>query len=153
TWQGSIQTEINENQLKEKKTKQRTLIALSSILLIPCAVVFGIYEIFFFMLLAIILFVALLLFAGFYTPRTIKGARIKKEWHEFRQSYSHIDLKEWAELKDDDQQRAFIYGVGVNDKHIREKNETLLTHFPKTIMPQTDGAIDPVMFMLLISAA
>src|SRR5699024_2493575 len=56
--------------------------------------------------------------------------KVKKEWDEFREKYLDFEEKEWDELEDDEQKRAFIYGFGINDKRINTKNEIMLNRDP-----------------------
>ncbi|WP_100012567.1 DUF2207 domain-containing protein [Lentibacillus sediminis] len=124
-WKQAISEEIKSNNLTEKKAKQRTVIALTSVLLIPFAILFGIHELFISMTLAILFFLILILFAAFYQPRTVKGARIYKEWLNFHRLYPDKHEKEWNEWMDDERKRAFIYGFGINDSQLSKKNDEL----------------------------
>lgn len=135
-WQQAVRDEMNSEKLFKDKGKPRWLIGLTSILLLPCIGLFAIYNLIMFMVLSIFLFVSLLLFSVLYRPHTLKGATIKKEWTDFRQTYATMDIKEWDELKDDEQKRAFIYGIGIQDKRIHEKSETLLHHSSNKIFPE-----------------
>lgn len=140
-WQQAIREEMNSYKLFKNKGKPRWLIGLTSALLLPCIVVFAIYELIMFMILGITLFVGLLLFAVLYRPRTIKGAKIKKEWTDFQQTYATIDIKEWEELKDDDQRRALIYGLGIQNKKVKDTNETLIHEAPNQVFPEVDSTM------------
>lgn len=124
-WKQAISEEVKNNNLTEKKAKQRTIIALTSVLLIPLAILFGIHELFISMTLAILLFLTLILFAAFYQPKTVKGARIYKEWLIFHKRYPDKNAKEWNEWMDDEQKRAFIYGFGINDSQLKKKNDEI----------------------------
>src|SRR5699024_6724323 len=140
-WQQAIREEMNSYKLFKNKGKPRWLIGLTSALLLPCIVVFAIYELIMFMILGINLFVCLLLYDVIYRTRTIKRAKIKKEWTDFQQTYATIDIKEWEELKDDDQRRALIYGLGIQNKKVKDTNETLIHEAPNQEFPEVDSTM------------
>lgn len=145
-WKQAVQEEVKHNDLLEKNTKMRSLIALTAIPLFVLFILFAVHELVFGAVLSLFIFIGLIVFALCYRPRTVKGARIKRQWDEFQLKYPDINEKEWNKLMDNEQKRAFIYGFGIKDKKIEKKNQQMLEPHLNTSYPNAD-----IMFFLLIA--
>ncbi|MBU5267450.1 DUF2207 domain-containing protein [Virgibacillus proomii] len=145
----AVKEEIDSHQLIDNKLGIRIPIGLSSLLILPFIIIFAIHGLYASMTLSIIYFSLLILFAIIYRPRTLKGARIFRQWKEFQEKYPQVASTDWDTLVDDEQKRAFIYGFGVNDKQIKEKNRELFqNHTPQA----NDTNADLIMMVLIASA-
>lgn len=149
-WQKLVREEMEQHDLKQNNLVQRGLIGLSSLLLIPGIVYSVIYEIFIATIVLAILFLAILFFAIFYHPRTLLGQKIKRDWQYFEDMYETIDLDTWETLANDEQKRAFIYGLGTKNKRILEKNKTLAQDERFQPLPHIDTA---ALIMLTVIAS
>lgn len=129
-WKTAVQEEERTYPLFSKNIKMRLIVGAIGLLIIPFIIYFGKYELFMFMTFGIVLTLGFLAFAAFYKTRTILGERINRDWQVFQDKYPEMADDEWSELMTDDQKRAFIYGVGVKDKRIEQKNEKMLKYFP-----------------------
>ncbi|AIF45230.1 DUF2207 domain-containing protein [Virgibacillus sp. SK37] len=146
-WKQAVKEEVKEHHLVDKKPKLRTIIGLSSIIVAPFAVLFGVHELFLPMFLAIMLFGALLIFAASFRVKTVKGAILYKQWKEFQERYPTISDKDWQDLQSEEQQRAFIYSFGLNDKQLHKKNEQI-----KEVLPQNDRSNSDIFAFLFIAS-
>ncbi|MGY0694844.1 DUF2207 domain-containing protein [Virgibacillus sp. FSP13] len=144
-WKEAVQEEVKGYHLFEKKTKKRVWIGLSSIPLVPAAILFGIHELYMWMIFSGLLSFGLIVFAILYRPKTMKGVEISHQWKDFKEKYKKMDVDEWNEQMDDDQKRAFIYGIGTNDWRIKKKNEQLFAASPSNS--------DMLLFMLIATSA
>ncbi|WP_217587821.1 DUF2207 domain-containing protein [Lentibacillus saliphilus] len=148
-WRQAIQGEVKQAELYQNKTGYRWFIALSSLLLLPLAVTFIIYDLLLWMLIALLLMGVLIVFAVAHNPRTVKGMYIKRQWDSFKETFSEITPDQWEDWHDDDQKRAFIYGVGSSDKVIMDKNEAFVEQYAG---PRTSYS-DMYTFLLIASLA
>lgn len=148
-WRQAVREEMNSHQLYKKKTKMRGWIGFSGVLLIPQIILFAVYNVYGWMVASIVLVVALGTFALLYRPETEKGAKWTAEWKSFQESYPEATAKQWKELTTDDQQRAFIYGIGLDKKQIKQKNEQLLEADPDIRNSHSDIAY----FVIIASIA
>ncbi|MCJ0932012.1 DUF2207 domain-containing protein [Virgibacillus halodenitrificans] len=146
-WKQAVKEEVKTHRLIDKQTKLRTIIGLSSIIVVPFAVLFGVHELFVSMFFAIMLFGALLIFAALFRYKTVKGAILYKQWKEFQEKYPAMNDKDWQDLHNDDQKRAFIYSIGLNDKQLDKKNEQI-----KEVLPQNDRYNADILSFLLIAS-
>ncbi len=144
-WKQAVQEEVKGYHLFEKKTKMRVWIGLSSIPLVPAAIMFGIHELYMWMVFSGLLFFGLIVFAILYRPKTMKGVEISHQWKDFKEKYKQMGVDEWNEQMDDDQKRAFIYGIGTNDRQIKKKNEQLFAASPSNS--------DMLLFMVIATSA
>ncbi|MCT2536513.1 DUF2207 domain-containing protein [Aquibacillus koreensis] len=149
-WYQAIKTEIKQNQLMEKKLAMRLTTGIIGMLLIPTAILFLVYELYWWMTLSFFLSFSFFGFALFYQPRTEKGVRIKQEWQQFSTRYANIEEKQWNEWMSDEQMKAFIYAIGTGNKQMQTKNEAFLKNM--SAQPTTDLGVssnDMVMLMIL----
>lgn len=142
-WQKAIKEEKRTYDLFSKNTKTRLITGAIGLLVIPIIIYFAIYELFMYMAFGIILAVGFFAFSTFYKTRTVLGAKITRDWEVFQEKYPEMADKEWDELMTDDQKRAIIYGVGINDKKIEEKNKELLMRYPE----ESHSLSSPVYFL------
>ncbi|HLS20590.1 MAG TPA: DUF2207 domain-containing protein [Bacillota bacterium] len=147
TWQQAVRDELADHNLYENNMKQRVIIGLSSILLIPFIVYFALYEQWHFAAMTGCLFISLLIFAIIYHPRTLLGRKIKRDWDSFQKKYATIEHKDWELLRGDEQRRAFIYSLGINNKQMTAKSETLLQDANMQVFPGVD-----ISTLLILSA-
>lgn len=143
-WQKAVRNEKSDYHLFFKNIKARLIIGAIGLLIIPFIVFLAIYELFMLMTFGIFLAIGFLVFAALFKTHTVMGARIKRDWQAFQDMYPGMADDEWDELVTDDQKRAFIYGVGIKDKKIEQKNELLLNRFPTEDYPATN----PMSFLL-----
>ncbi|GAA0490237.1 DUF2207 domain-containing protein [Salinibacillus aidingensis] len=130
TWSGMVANEMEGHNLKEKKTKQKWATGLVALLMIPFAIISGIHQLFVWMFAAITLFISLEAFALFYSPKTVKGIAIQNKWKAFQRNYPDTDVSKVKKWKDNDQLRAIIYAIGLNDKKMNKKSEQMINHLP-----------------------
>ncbi|MUV38559.1 hypothetical protein JNUCC1_02413 [Lentibacillus sp. JNUCC-1] len=131
SWRDSVKEEVSNAQLYEDRSKARWMIGGSSLLLVPAIVIFGIHELFGWMLGGILLVIALAAFALGAIRKTAKGVHIEQQWKDFSEKFADVAPTEWNEWLDDDQKRAFIYGLGCNNKTIQEKSQVFMEQGPR----------------------
>lgn len=148
-WQKAVQDEKNDYHLFAKNTKARLMIGALGLAIIPFIIFLTYYELFMFMTLGIFLATGFFVFAALFKTPTVLGARIKRDWQAFQEKYPEMDDDEWDNLVTDDQKRAFIYGVGIKNKKIDQKNEILLNRHPT----ETYTASNPMYFLLFSTIA
>lgn len=128
-WQQAIHKEIKENKLYENNKKLRWMLAILGILLVPFSFLFPADQLFGWLIATVILIISYIVFAITYTPKTSNGLMIVKEWHSVKERLQKVSQKEWEELTTDEQMRAYIYGIGINDKNLIKKNKELIESF------------------------
>ncbi|WP_077622898.1 DUF2207 domain-containing protein [Sediminibacillus massiliensis] len=146
-WIGAVKEEVSENGLYESKSKTRWTAGLTSILLIPFVIFFAMHDLFQWMFVSILLFAGLMGFAIAYSPKTVKGVRLKKQWEKLEDNFESIDEKEWNKWMNDEQMQAFIYSLGSNNKSMLNKNKRLIDEHQ---LPLPDSsAMDMAMFVMI----
>lgn len=151
-WQKAVHNEKDTFDLFSKNTKARLIMGAIGLLIIPFIVFFAIYELFVFMIIGTFLAAGFFAFATFYKPETVLGAKIKRDWQALQAKYPEMGDKEWDELVTDDQKRAFIYGVGIKDKKIKQKNEIMLAHY-QTENDTTSNPVHLLLFATVINSS
>ncbi|MGN8645059.1 DUF2207 domain-containing protein [Gracilibacillus sp. HCP3S3_G5_1] len=151
-WVQAVKEEVNENHLFEKEIGLRWTTGVVSLLTIPFIIILGVHSLFMWMVLAIFLSFALLLFAIIYQPQTAQGFRIRQQWKRFSFHYDNISEKEWNDWMSDEQMQAFIFAIGTGNKSMQKKCE----HLSKNVSQTTtaDGNLktnDLLMFILIAS--
>ncbi|WP_077319507.1 DUF2207 domain-containing protein [Virgibacillus proomii] len=149
SYQYSVKKEMADHKLIDKPFGIRAAAGLLSLIILPFIIIFAIHELYGNMSISLLYFVVLILFAITYRPRTLKGARIYKQWKEFEEKYSNLPDAEWETLVSDEQKRAFIYGFGINHAPITQKNKQL---FENTTSLTYDSDTDLMMFVLVAAA-
>ncbi|MGM7700522.1 DUF2207 domain-containing protein [Pseudalkalibacillus sp. Hm43] len=139
-WQKAVKEEVNENQLYENKKAYRISIGLSSIIFMPF--IFGFHGLLLWMITTVLLVGAIIVYAFSYNPRTEKGALIHYEWKEFKKRFETLNEEDWRTWSDDDQLRAYIYGLGTKTKSIIKKNE----RFSKSFYPPSTKNAEEVAY-------
>ncbi|SHH16286.1 DUF2207 domain-containing protein [Virgibacillus chiguensis] len=151
----TVKKEIKEHHLVDKKTGTRITAGVLSFLIAPFIIVFAIHELYASTAMTGFLFVFLALFAILYRPRTLKGARIYKQWKEFEEKNIQPESTFVEHLTDDEQKRGLIYGVGVNRTPIHTKwttsNKQLL-HHSTSGEGSSDDYTDVMMLILATTA-
>ncbi|MDQ0252671.1 hypothetical protein J2S74_000043 [Evansella vedderi] len=128
-WNKAVRAEVKAAELSEKRAGMRWTAGLFSVILIPFSISFVVNDLIGLFLGALGLLVALLGFALGYHPRTWDGAKIALEWRKFKEQFPKMGADEWQRLSEDDKMRAFIYGLGTNEKSLKKKNESLVKGF------------------------
>lgn len=83
-----------------------------------------------------------ILFALIFQPRTEKGWKISQEWKAFKQKLKNLTVKDWKELNQEEQMKAFIFGLGTNVKAIKDMGEDLTNQLSLVSSKQTQTAGD-----------
>ncbi|WP_226668153.1 DUF2207 domain-containing protein [Metabacillus litoralis] len=128
-WKQAVKDEISEQSFYQNKTVFRLLVGFSSLLLLPFLFFFPIYDSIGSFFTALLLFIVTITFAIAYHPKTLEGVKLSYEWENFKEKYKTTNLSEWEKWPEEDQVIAYIYGLGINDKKIRKKNEDLVMAF------------------------
>jgi|GEM_PF-5556664 len=68
---------------------------------------------------------------------------------KFQGKHPQLDMETWDEQHDDDQERAFIYDIGMKDKQIKKKNKQLLEPF---VGATTTANADLFVFIIVASS-
>src|SRR5690606_4406313 len=97
------------------------------------------YNFFLSYALTLVLFVALILYLIAYHPQNNDGLLIYPECLVFTQSFKALTPGEWKKWTEDDQMRAYIYGLGLRDKGMKEQNENLISAFATPYFNPTAG--------------
>lgn len=151
-WEKEVRAEIKEAGLYKNKVKYRLTVGFISILLIPFIILFAIYGLNALVVTSIVICLGLLLFAICYYPKTMKGLKLTLELRQFKQEFPKLIESTWQLLSDDDKMRAFIIGIGSNEKELIKKNESLINTFKtKEWQSSTVYGFDPS--WLIIAAA
>lgn len=124
-WKLAVQDEVDEHGLLEDNIKTRVLVGVSAGLLVPFLILFAMHDLFLWMTFVIVLGISIASFALMYRPRTLQGAKIHKEWSLFMEKFPTMKVEQWNEQMDDNQKRAYIFAVGMNDKQMKEKTERM----------------------------
>jgi uncharacterized membrane protein YgcG len=133
-WLQAVKQEVVDHSLYENKTGYRLFVGFSSVLLLPFLFLFPIYDLLGSFFLALLLFLTVIIYAIVYRPRTWEGARIAYEWKQFRIRFKELSQEEWEKWSEDDQMRAYIYGLGISSKEIDRKHDALI----EALTPEND---------------
>jgi uncharacterized membrane protein YgcG len=125
-WLQAVKQEVNSHSLFENKKTYRLLVGFSSLLLLPFLFLFPIYDLFIPFIAAFLLFFAGIVYSIAYRPKTWEGARIVYDWKQFRARFKELPQTEWEKWSEDDQMRAYIYGLGIRSKEIDRKHDALI---------------------------
>ena len=139
-WKAAVKQEVESHSLYEKKTVYRLIIGLSSLLLLPFLFLFLMYDLIGSFLALIPLIITVIIYAIAYRPKTWEGAKMVLDWKNFRTRFKDIPQTEWETWSEDDRMRAYIYGLGMNDDDIANKNEDLVEAFIPPSNPYDDSA-------------
>ncbi len=139
-WLQAVTAEVKNQDLYEKNKRYRWTIAAVSILLIPLIVLFAVYGLFAWFTATVILSFTALFYAIFYHPKTWIGWKVSLEWGALKQRFTELTPREWQGLSTDEQMRAYIYGIGIKNQGIIEKNEELVKSFQSPMNNQLQKA-------------
>ncbi len=157
-WEKAVKAEMDEANLYAKVDKFRLVTGLScTIILTPFLILFPIFDLIFAFIVSLALVPAFVVIT-LISERTLEGEKITYEWRAFRENYKNIATDAWQSLTEDDKMRAFIYGLGMNEKNIQKKNESLINAFKVTsksqeYKPSTVYSIDPTWLVIAAVAA
>ncbi|MFB6467825.1 DUF2207 domain-containing protein [Cytobacillus sp. Hz8] len=150
-WKTEVINEVNEQNFYERNGKFRLLLGLISVLLIPFVFIFASYDLYGWLIALIILILGFFAMAIFYVPKNSSGLMVIREWNSMKERMQSLTTKDWEALINDDQMRAYIYGIGINDKKMIRKNEELIRSFapPPSSSNYGDGESDYNLYSLL----
>lgn len=126
-WGEAVRNEVKERHLYEDKSKFKLFLGLLSIVLVPFLFLFPMYDLFAWFVLDLILFGGFIVYLIAYRPKNMEGLKIHHEWSMFKERYKALTPDEWKKWSDDDQMRAYIYGLGMGDKGMKQQNEDLIS--------------------------
>ncbi|MEQ2527423.1 DUF2207 domain-containing protein [Bacillaceae bacterium CLA-AA-H227] len=130
-WQQAVQQEVKERSLFEKNGKLRWLFAIFGILLFGFGIYVLVYELFGWFFACFGLFVAYIILALVYRPKTTEGLQIMTGWRLMKERLESLSTKEWEDLSTDEQMRGYIFGIGMNDKKVIARNKELIQSFQR----------------------
>ncbi len=125
-WRQAVKEEVDSFSLYENKNTYRLLIGFSSILLLPFLFFFPIYGLIGSFAAVLILLIKVILYAILYRPKTWEGSRIAYDWQQFKIRFKETSQEEWEKWSEDEQMRAYIYGIGISAKEVYRKNDELI---------------------------
>ncbi|RFB13337.1 DUF2207 domain-containing protein [Bacillus sp. HNG] len=138
-WGEAVRNEVKEHFLYEDKSKFKLFLGLLSIVLVPFLFLFPMYELFSWFVLTLVLFGGVIIYLIAYRPKNSEGLRILHEWLMFKDSYKALSPDEWKKWSEDDQMRAYIYGLGTGDKGMMKQNEDLIFALNKPYRYESGG--------------
>ncbi|ASF38237.1 hypothetical protein CEH05_03560 [Halobacillus halophilus] len=127
----------------EKDRQTRGLTALIGTL----AILFGIYQLFPWMILYIIAGALLLVTAFAYRPHTIKGKKIQMQWKKLLQTES-----DRGSLTDDEQLRIFLYELGTGHRKVENEPEARNRSL-SSMETHTPAAPNDMMLFIILAAS
>ncbi|SEN40079.1 Uncharacterized membrane protein [Mesobacillus persicus] len=144
-WMQAVASEVKEKGLYEKNKGYRWTLAVISLLLLPVIILFATYDLIGWFLAGGVLFLTAIFYAIFYKPKTWIGLKIIHDWGLLKERFKGLTGEEWQGLSKDEQMRAYIYGIGIKNKGIVEKNEELVKSFQTPLKYQfkNTGAYTP----------
>lgn len=128
-WQQAIQREVKEAKLYEKNGGFRWTLLVLGLILSPFLIFFPSYELFGWFFATLVLVVIYLVLAASYITKSWDGLMIVEEWKSLKERILEVSHLEWGALTNDEQMRAYIYGIGTKDEDIIEKNEQFAQSF------------------------
>ena len=110
-WRNAVKEEVNQYGVRERRTAIDLLVGLISFTLIPLAILFLMFDLYFLTFLSLILIISGIVVV-LYTPYSSRGFMIKYEWQYFWTEFEKMADNEWKRWSKDEQIRVYIYGVG-----------------------------------------
>lgn len=141
-WQQALREELKEKKLFNKNGKVRISLLIAGLLLIPFNILFASYELFGWFASALILTLAYFVLAATYITKSEEGLKISQEWGLMGKRLQHLPLENWKQLSEQDQMRAYIYGLGTNNKSIVEKNKEFIQLFNRPLSMSDMNAVN-----------
>ncbi|MGP4067075.1 DUF2207 domain-containing protein [Halobacillus sp. B29] len=142
-WKKAVKQEVKTHNLYESMNKWRGLTALIGTL----AILFGIYQLFPWMILYIVFGALLLVTAFAYRPHTIKGKKIQVQWKKLLQTES-----DRGSLTDDEQLRIFLYEIGTGHRKVENEPE-VRNHSLSSIDIGTPTAHHDMMLFIILAGS
>jgi uncharacterized membrane protein len=139
-WIQTVASEIKQGDLYEKVTPYRWSIAVVGTILVPLIVLFATYDLYGWFFGTILLSLTAIFYAIFYHPKSWKGLKLILDWGALKQRFAKLTEQEWQALTKDEQMRAYIYGIGIKNMGIIEKNEELVKSFKSPVNYQFKSA-------------
>ncbi|MCF3944665.1 DUF2207 domain-containing protein [Oceanobacillus alkalisoli] len=149
-YQRLLKEEINTHQLLNKHKKLRWTIGLTSLLLIPFLILFGVHELYLWLIIDLIIMGGLLLIAIVFQTQTVKGRLIRRQWQQFKEDFNELQSNNWYTLPKDDKERALIFSSGLKDKELQQKNKYFIEN---SAAGQPDSTTNLLLLLTLSSAA
>ncbi|CAM3851139.1 DUF2207 domain-containing protein [Alkalicoccus chagannorensis] len=140
-WYKEILQEKNEAALKIPRTGLRILCSAVGILAIAAAVPYFIFGLLLPAGLLTLVGLAGITAAALHQPRTEKGWRLLGEWHDFKKEVAAYEQEDWKRLDPEEQRIAFIYGLGLNVKSVRELSKSMPKMKDQAVSMQADNSL------------
>ncbi|MEB1808863.1 MAG: DUF2207 domain-containing protein [Bacillaceae bacterium] len=141
-WQNAVKEEIQTYDFYENKKNYRIWVGCSSLIFFPFLILFPVYDLVLPFIVSLSLFCTTILYAIAYLPKTYDGTKIIFEWKQFRENYKHLTQSDWERWSEDERMRAYIYGLGIHEKSLRNKNDELVTTFKNRPSTHHDSSDD-----------
>lgn len=141
-WQQALREELKENKLFNKNGKLRVFLLIAGLLLIPFNILFVSYELFGWFAAALVLTLAYFALAATFITKSEEGLKISQEWGLMGKRLQQLSLDNWKQLSEQDQIRAYIYGLGTNNKSIVEKNKEFIQLFNRPLSTGDMNAVN-----------
>lgn len=113
-WKVAVGKETKNHSLYDKRKIVRTIAGLFSIIPLLFIVLSAKYELYIYMTLFILLFIAYLSFAVFYQTLSKIGIRMQGEWKRLGNEFDQLSDWDWKLYSENDRMRAMIYSLGVS---------------------------------------
>ena len=120
-WNKGIADEVKAQGFHEKQPAMRWTAGVLSAVFIGLAIYTGIYELFPWMAASIALSLLALGFAIGYSPITLDGHELRRQWRQLKKNMENLPEQQWNRLNMDDKQRAYAYLLGTGDKAAEKK--------------------------------
>ncbi|WP_416150454.1 DUF2207 domain-containing protein [Salipaludibacillus sp. HK11] len=124
-WAKAVKDELKAEKLYVDKSRFRWGLGITAFLLIPATIPLFMYDLYAPVTVMISMILFVMLFALIYQPRTEKGWKITTDWRGFKQKLSNVTIQDWKKFDQEDQMKAFIFGLGSNIKNIKNMGEDL----------------------------
>lgn len=146
-WAGMLNKETRDLPMYESKGKLRLFLLCMTI---PLAVFSGFSIYYQLPMMAIILSIILTLGAaaimiGYY-PLTEDGLLHKIAWSQFSKKIDHLEQSDWDRMSEDDQARAYIFGIGMKESRMKQFAEQFESH---RITGRNDGMNIPLVYTFM----
>ena len=146
-WANGIHKETKDLPMYESKIGLRMLLLCIAI---PLAVLSGFLINYQLSVMTIIFSILLTLGAvaimiGYY-PLTEEGLLHKIAWGQFSKEIDYLEQSDWDKMSEDDQARAYIFGIGMKESRMKEFAEQFESH---TMAQRNDEATMPLVYTFM----
>ncbi|MFC4737336.1 DUF2207 domain-containing protein [Bacillus daqingensis] len=124
-WAKEVVHEKNQAEQKIPRTGLRVLAGAAGVGAIAASVMYFLFGLFLPAILLLLTGFAGIAAAALHQPRTEKGWRLLGEWHDYKKEVAGYEPEDWQRLDPDEQQLAFIYGLGLNVKSVRQLSKSM----------------------------